>query len=339
MKKYILHINRNYSFEILRPLQEQILKNGDDCIWFVGSQSVDVARFKKNERFVTDPYEIREYESCAVFSPGNNVPSFIGGVKVQIFHGLEWKKKGHFRIRDFFDLYCTQGPITTTGFNDLARKHKNFMVEETGWSKLDPLFSTKPLHLNTDKPVILYAPTFSEKLTSAGICFDEIVKSVMDDRFHWLVKFHPLMDKEVVTKYKSIKADNYQVIDDHSILPLLKVADVMVSDTSSVIGEFMLLNKPVVAFKNAIPQDSMINIDKPESLIDSLDLALARDSELLSKIKESNLQLHPYTDGMSSQRILDAVDKYLNGNKPMKKRPLNLWRNLKLRKKYKYWAI
>jgi len=318
MKKYILHIARNYSFEILRPIQAEILKRGGECVWFAGSDSVDLTGFYEDEQYVTTPQEVNDYESCAVLSPGNNAPGFLNGIKVQVFHGLEWKKKGHFRIRDFFDRYCTQGPVTTDKFIELANLHRIFLVRETGWSKLDPLFTTAPFQLNTKKPVVLYAPTFSTKLTSAQACFDEIKKISNTGEFFWLIKFHPLMDPKILVKYKSIESESLMVVGDHSILPLLVKADVMVSDTSSVIGEFMLLNKPVVAFKNSVPEDSMINISSPDELTAGIKTALSDSAAIKEKILTSNKNLHPYTDGHSSARILDAVDEMLAGAKAEK---------------------
>ena len=60
----------------------------------------------------------------AVFSAANDVPGFIAGAKVQLFHGFNVEKRsdtrGHFRVRGQFDLYCTQGPATTGPFQALA---------------------------------------------------------------------------------------------------------------------------------------------------------------------------------------------------------------------------
>lgn len=340
MNKYILHIAQNYSIEILRPLQAEILARGHECIWYVGGAKVDKSSFKANETFTSEPSKISTYDACAVFTPGNQVPNFLKGLKVQIFHGLEWKKKGHFRIRDFFDLYCTQGPITTNTFNQLANQHKNFLVRETGWSKLDPLFTTSACQVPTNKKVVLYAPTFSEKLSSAEACFDEISRLVKEKDWHWIVKFHPLMKKEWVGMYLSIKADNFQVIEEHSILSLLQAADVMLSDTSSVVGEFLLLGKPVVTLNNSAPGDELINIDSASELERAIEIALKKDPVLISNIQKANEQLHPYSDGRSSARILDAVDDILTNNiKPAKKRPWNLLRNFKIRKNLGYWRI
>ena len=340
MKKYILHINNNYSLEILRPIQVEIIARGGECIWYVGGANVNLKNFVSNESYTLDPSVISSYDACAVFTPGNVVPDFLVGLKVQVFHGLEWKKKGHFKIRDFFDLYCTQGPITTKKFNELASKHKNFLVCETGWSKLDPLFSIPPFCVPKNKKVVLYAPTFSENLSSAEILFDEISRLVRDKDWYWIVKFHPLMKKEWVDMYSFIKADNFQVIHSHSILSLLQAADVMLSDTSSVIGEFLLLDKPVVTLNNSAPGIELININQTFELEAALEQGLRRESVLIENIQKANEQLHPYTDGRSSARILDAVDYILTANvKPAKKRPLNFFRNFKIRKRLAYWKF
>ena len=47
----------------------------------------------------------------------------------------------------------------------------------------------------------------SEKLTSAKECFDEIKALSESQKWTWLVKFHPLMDEDVVEQYKRIQSD------------------------------------------------------------------------------------------------------------------------------------
>jgi hypothetical protein len=49
-------------------------------------------------------------------------------------------------------------------------------------------------------------------------------------------------------------------------------------------------------------------------------------------------EFHPYIDGKSSARVLDAVENMLNGNNlPQRKKPLNIFRNFKLRRELNYW--
>lgn len=340
MANYVFYISLNYSFEILRPLQQEIWARGDQCAWFVEGNEVNLKNFETNEILLSSIEAVIDFAPQAVFVPGNHVPNFIPGLKVQVFHGLEYKKQGHFKIRDCFDLYCTQGEITTSKFQHLAQIHKNFHVVETGWCKLDPLFTTDEYPVESKLPVVLYAPTFSPKLSSAVECFTEIKRLVATGNHHWLVKFHPKMNSQWIEMYHQIKADNYEIVTIDSCLPLLQKADILLSDTSSMVGEFLLLNKPVVTFKNIDPGNYLVNIDSPLKLADSIATGLAKPAQLMQQINGYKQKLHPYTDGNSSQRILHAVDKLIEEPvKLAKKRPANIFRSLKLRIKLGYWKL
>ncbi len=338
--KYLFYISQNYSFEILRPIQNEIWANGDLCAWFVEGNEVNLNNFTTNEKLFSAINEAILFSPDVVFVPGNLVPDFISGLKVQVFHGLEWKKQGHFKIRGCFDLYCTHGELTTLRFNQLAEKHGYFKVVETGWPKLDPLFATPAYEISTDLPVILFAPTFSPNLTCALECLEEIKKLVKSGKYYWLVKFHPKMKTEWIELYRQIKDNNFQIVDSASCLPLLQRADILISDTSSIIGEFLLLNKPAITYKNANPGPYLIDIKKPEALDNAIQTAFKGSTGLIEKITLENQKLHPYKDGKSSVRILKAVNSLLNEPiKGDKKKPFNLFRHLKLRKRLNYWKF
>lgn len=344
-KRYLFYIAHNYSFEILRPLQQAIRANGDEVKWLAVGQEVNLCYFQSNESVLNSIDDARTYNPDASFAPGNEIPNFIPGLKVQIFHGLEWKKKGHFVIRDFFDLYCTHGPATTSRFNTLAQKHGFFDVIETAWPKLDYLFTSPAMPMKDnlhaqEKKIILYAPTFSPTLTSAPALFDEIKRLSDQKNYHWLIKFHPKMATQWLEQYKTLKKDNVQIIETSSINELLQTADIMVSDTSSVIGEFSLLNKVTVSLNNKEPGDYLVNIQTADQLEPAIERALNPSKKLKTAIKAYADDLHPYQDGQAAQRILSATENILtNGKQAKKSKPLNLFRNLKQRKKLKYWAI
>jgi len=343
--RYLFYIAHNYSFEILRPLQKVILAQGDQVKWLAVGKEVTMSYFNDDESVLNSIDEARAYKPAASFAPGNEIPNFIPGLKVQVFHGLEWKKKGHFIIRDFFDLYCTHGPATTSRFNTLSQKHGFFDVVETGWPKLDYLFTTPAMPLSKElkaenKKIILYAPTFSPALTSAPELFDEIKRLSEKLDHHWLIKFHPKMAKQWVEKYQTLAKDNVQIIETSSINQLLQTADIMVSDTSSVIGEFSLLNKATVSLNNKEPGDYLVNIQQAEQLESAIESALNPSKALKTAIKAYANDLHPYNDGNAAQRILSATEKILvEGKKSSKRKPLNLFRNLKQRKKLRYWTL
>jgi len=339
---FLLYIEQNYSFEILRPLQQEILARGGQVLWFVYGNEVALDKFSDAESYTKDAATAVAFNPAATYVPGNIVPSFIPGLKVQVFHGLEWKKKGHFVIRGCFDLYCTHGDATTAQFNQLSLKHGYFNVVETGWSKLDPLFSCQPYHWEgkNQRPIILFAPTFSPSLTSAPELYIKIKELVANGNWQWLVKFHPKMDPQWIEKYKEIVGDNYQVIEELSVSSLLQASDLLISDTSSIIGEFALLDKPVVTLNNSQPGEYLIDIANADELETAIEQALLPSFALTEQLNKYTQMLHPYKDGFSSQRILDAtLDMVNNPQVHLKAKPLNLFRNFKMRKKLGYWKF
>ncbi|MDC8829537.1 CDP-glycerol glycerophosphotransferase family protein [Alteromonas gilva] len=338
--RYLFYISQNYSFEILRPIQQEAWQRGDECAWFVEGKGVNTALFNADERCLPTISDVVQYKPDAVFVPGNIVPSFVPGLKVQVFHGFEWKKKGHFRIRDCFDLYCTQGPFFTNKFNELQQQHRHFHVRETGWPKLDRLFSTTAENSQSCS-TILYAPTFSPSFSSAEALADTILALSQQHDWQWIVKFHPKMDLAIQARYYDRQHTKLIVTDEQSIIPLLQQADVMVSDTSSVITEFLLLNKPVITFRNSQPEPPLLDITAPDQLGDAITRALSVDGELLDSIEEYGQQMHPYRDGQSAKRILDAVKTEIAHlpHSDLRAKPKNFIRQLKMRKRLGYWQF
>lgn len=161
MVKYLLYVSYQYGFPVLRPLIKEIKKRGAEVTWFV-EHTNSKREVKNNENALQTIEEVVFYEPDIVIAACNEVPHFISGLKVQLFHGFNVKKRsnnrGHFRIRGFFDLYCTQGPSTTKKFEQLAKKHKYFDVIETGWPKVDVLFPVKEKKKSI--PVFFYSFNF-----------------------------------------------------------------------------------------------------------------------------------------------------------------------------------
>lgn len=340
-ENYLLFVNISYSFSILRPLQSAIQQRGATAAWYL--HGLDASHLKPQERLLHSIDEVKRFNPCAVYVPGNWVPDFFPGVKVQVFHGFGIEKKGHFDIRGFFDLYCTSGPLTTAPFKQLERKYRYFRVAQTGWPKSDYLLQYNPEQTwksaqGIEKPVVLYAPTFSPSLSSASALRSMIASMAAKGNLHWLVKFHPLMDKRVVDHYRGMESSNLQIIDDPDIIPYMHAADVLVSDTSSVVAEFLMLNKPVVTYRTKSPADHILNFQRPEDLGPRLDQALSNPQRIMSAAKIFVDKMHPYSDGRSSERILAATDLFIQQDHgKLKPKPLNLYRKLQVRRRMKYY--
>jgi len=335
IKRYLFFVQQPYSFAILRPLQTEILSRGDEVVWYLNGKNVSIDSLNDDEKYLTSVDEVKTYNPIAVFVPGNIVPDFFPGIKVQVFHGLEYKKQGHFVIRDFYDLYCTHGPLTTIPFNKLKEKHKHFEVIETGWPKLDPYVNY--LKVDNAKPILLYAPTFSPSLTSATDLVDEIKNLALTGDYQIKIKFHPKMKPEWIKLYSEFKNDNFEICNADNIVPLIQQADVVISDTSSVVDESLIMGKCVITYKNSQPQACLLDFNEPEMLAEMISQALNLSDEQMKSIRDYVSQVHPDQDGQSSSRILDAVDKVIAVG--VKKKPLNLVRKYKIRKALNYMKL
>jgi len=326
------------------------VNRGDNVAWFLDGVSADF--LPSNSTLLTSIDDVKKFNPCAVFVPGNWVPDFFPGIKVQVFHGFNVHKRAgssqdHFRIRGWFDLYCTQGPDTTGPFQTLASKHGFFKVIETGWPKLDPLFNNDVSdelrqQIGSDKPVVLYASTFSPAMTSAPVLYEHIKKISQNSQWHWLLTLHPKTPRQLVSQYQSLESANVTFKhSDEGVLPLLKTADVMLCDTSSIMLEFLVQQKPVVTFKSEIRGPQFINIERPEDMEKALSEAFSRPDSLMREIEKYTNHIHPYRDGKSSLRVLKAVDEFIENDElsRLKKKPFNLGRKIQIRQKMKYYRI
>ena len=328
--KTILFCNLPYAFSIMKPLADALEKRGDAYLWYISPLLIEQFPYKTMQH--TDSIkELERFESDAIFVPGNDVPYWLRGVKIQIFHGLAGEKKGHFRIREYFDLYLTQGPYFTKKFQLLADKHKNFKVKETGWCKLDTLYNyTKQTH--KDK-TILYAPTFSPSLTSAKRLLSSI--ELLSQEYKIIIKFHDKMDKALIATYQAIESERITISQLKDITPLLQQTDLMISDTSSVVYEYILLNKPVVTLESKSQNINWENYTDVQELEESVRYILEGKDKFKNKREETIALYHPYSDGHSSERMIEATEDYINTYGVPQKRRLPLLRKWKLWHKYR----
>lgn len=344
MKHYLLFVSLPYAYPILRPLQAEIRRRGDHAAWFVEADCP--VMLEPDETRLETVREVLDYDPLAVFTPANHIPDFFPGVKVQLFHGYPINKRNdarddHFTVRGWFDIYCTQGPGSTAGFREQERKYGYFRVYETGWTKADLYFS-EPMQRRpaNSRPVVLYSSTFTRGLTSAPLLVGEIRRLVAEKEWDWIFMFHPkLDDPELLGHYRRIAAEHANAVYYGNTFDLepLRRADVMLCDSSSIILEFMFLDKPVVTFRNSHPGPHLLDVERAEEIGPALGRALTRPDKLMREIRSYTLRHEPHRDCRCSARVLDAVDDFLaRGRKGLKRKPLNLVRKLKLRRRMHY---
>lgn len=344
--KAILFCINPYAFGILKPLHDELRKQNAEVLWYVPQQLQSAFPFGSEISVTGSIKDLSAFESDAIFTPGNEVPHYLRGVKVQVFHGLAGEKKGHFRIRSYFDLYLTQGPYFTKRFQELSKKHKDFEVAETGWCKLDTLFQNhaqykeerdKLLGKHGKKNLVLFAPTFSPALTCSVEAKDKIFEIADSEDIFLLIKFHDLMNPQVADEYKRLadSRSNVQVVTDRNILKYMIMSDFMISDTSSVVYEFTLLNKPVITINSHSESINWCNIPNHLSLHEAFNRELKEDH--YKNARQTTIdQYHPYTDGNSSARMINAVKGYIERNGIPEKRKINIYRRYRMNKMFGY---
>lgn len=339
--RFLIYISYSYAIPIGKPLEEEIRKRGYEVYWFSdleeGKHSIPSPASFNNIK------EVIDYDPHIILTITDMVPDFLRGIKVQIFHGFPAnKRKGtdQFKIRGFFDLYCTQGPSSTLPFKVQQKKYQTFEVVETGWSKVDPLF---PLEKNDTKiPVVLIASTFTQNYSLAlkEDVVNELIRLSKTGEWKFIAVLHPKLDKSVHETFRKLQNENFVFHETTDLIPLFKKADIMFSDTTSAIIEFLLQEKPVVTFNNNMPGPYLSNIYEVAQIEPALQNALTPSNELLQHIKEFAAYSHPYNDGRSSERVIDTCIEFLHKDKSyLKAKPLNLVRKYKIRKKLGYLTL
>ena len=343
--KFLLYFSYSYAIPIGAPLEQEIIKRGHKVKWFT---YIPEARnsIPRNSESLHSVEDLILYQPDIILSMTDYVPDFLKALKVQIFHGFNPDKRDedeHFTIRGFYDLYCTQGPATTQPFKKQQEKYKHFEVVETGWSKMDPLFTNdSPKDKPHPLPVVMITSTFSRRLSLAlnDEVFSEIKRLAATGRYDFITTLHPKLPAETIEKWKSLNGNHFTFFDTTNLIPLFKKADVMFSDTTSAIQEFTLTKKPIVTYRHHRPNSYVINVTESANIEEALDYALTLPVEKMEAIEKTAQAIHPYTDGQSAKRVIDAAIDFLHKDKScLKRKPLNLIRKYKVRKELKYFTF
>lgn len=347
-RRYVLFAQLPYAYTVMRPLQDEIRRRGDRCAWYLDDGCTDLLR-SDEERLLTVA-DVKDYQPLAVFTPGNYIPDFFPGIKVQLFHGypirkrLE-KKDDHYTLRGWFDIYCTQGSNSTPQFRALEKKHGYFRVYETGWCRADEFFACRSRYQSLPpegrRPTVFYASTFTRSLSSAWTLLPVIRRMAETGRWNWIITLHPKIDDaELIEGYRRMADElpNVTFVRNNEGAATYGNSDVMLCDSSSIILEYMMLDKPVVTFCNSHPGPHVLDVRDIADIEPAIERALTRPAPLMDAMRAYLNEREAHVDGRNSARVLDAVDDFAarwQGRLPRK--PLNLVRKLKLRKRMHYW--
>lgn len=335
--RIILFCENKYAVDILLPIYQEAVKSKENHIlWYVHLPKISEFPLDGKVVYTHSMQEVYNFSPEAIFVPGNIVPYYLPGVKIQVFHGYAAEKKDHWIIRRYFDLYFTQGPFFTKKFKELAARYKDFEVMETGWPKQDWIRShlhyfdrerEALLKSHGKGQIVLYAPTFSPRLTSLPALKETLLHLVKTKDIILLLKLHPLTKKEWVDEYRQLAEQEKHILleDDFSVTKYQLMSDIMISDTSSTVYEFLLLGRPVITYRTIAKDVYWTDVTSTEQLVEAFESVQHNDDAIVKRRWVMD-NYDPYLDGNVAKRMLEATADYIHRHGVPEKRKLNLWR-------------
>ena len=190
-------------------------------------------------------------------------------IEIQTTHGTSFKTLGLDVQDDFtnknvtekyiekcsrWDYLCVQNDF----FADITKRCFNFKNKflKYGFPRTDLLYTKnnpidilkikEKLNLPLDKKVILYAPTWRVKNKFDLMLDVKSLKKSLGNEYILILKIHPYSQSD----FKEIPKDDfvYDFSDFESVEELCLVSDVLISDYSSVVFDFAILDRPILLF-------------------------------------------------------------------------------------------
>jgi len=200
------------------------------------------------------------------------------------------------------------------GFPKLDRYFQNgygdeFLGEIRAKYNIDPV-----------KKTLLFSATWEKSGMSAIRKWYNRLNELTED-YNILVTVHPWNSKAMIAVIQN--TPRVQFIDEPDLMPFMLLADLMISDTSSIIGEYCVLQKPMITFRVADSRRSLpeitellaqisIQVDSFDELRTAIDRAFHKDAELQRHQKAAiHLMYDDFTDGLAGKRAADIICKHL----------------------------
>ena len=248
---------------------------------------------------------------------------------------IELYKQNFEKNTSRWDYLISQNQYSSEIFRRAFRFHKEIL--EIGYPRNDILFQKndvasiielkKELKLPLDKKIILYAPTWRDdeyyglgkyKFTSK-LDF-QLAKEQLNEEYVFIVKYHYLVQDQI--DWSEYKGFVYEFDKTYDISTLYLVADMLITDYSSVMFDYSILSRPMFFFaydlekyKNQLRGfyfDIMTEVPGP---------IVTTTAELLNEIQ--NYKPEAYQDkyqafhlkfnhadcGMASRRVVELIQK------------------------------
>ncbi|MGN7326067.1 CDP-glycerol glycerophosphotransferase family protein [Bacillus pumilus] len=172
------------------------------------------------------------------------------------------------------------------------------------------------------KKILLYAPTYRD-FAMGGLVLPfskEQLQTELNGDYILLVKLHP-----AVKHLAKAETDDEWIFDvsDQPLYPLLRACDVLITDYSSIVFEYALLEKPVLFFTYDLDtyREKRGLVDRYEDIIPGKacvtqnmllkELFHLKESDHQKRIKTFAEEWNQYSEGRSSEQLLSFIEQQL----------------------------
>ncbi|MBQ9025741.1 MAG: CDP-glycerol glycerophosphotransferase family protein [Methanobrevibacter sp.] len=216
------------------------------------------------------------------------------------------------------DYYSEAFQIDKSKIKPLGLPRADYYFKNHDISQLREKFN-KRFNIDSDKKIILYAPTFRENKQYNNV-FNYLdlnkFNQQLCDEYVLVLRLHPKI-KKFYSEDISVDGDYVDCSDYKNEQELLLLADILITDYSSIMIEFAILDKPVIFF--AYDLENYLNNERGFYLDYKKDLPgpiVYNCDELINVIQEgidvSNLNSFlktqfDFIDGNASERVVDFV--------------------------------
>jgi len=358
-KKILFYIEQEYYWSSLEPVYNEFSKDDKYDLYikagknqkrilkiFLKSQARKIGR-----RFKDDGYNIAEttgnFDAVFCGAQVKNPERFGNALLCNLDHGPGIKT---LRYRHLLKQKKTKYVCFIEGMYR-QEKFKKYGLDKihdiyiTGLPKLDKFFNgyynkeklMDKFSFPNDKKIVLYAPSY--KPTSIFMIGDQIIS--LTDKYRIVVKLHPYSWKGKYAPHsqhrfferKMTKYPDLHLIgpEEHNILPYMFIADTMISDGSSVINEFLALERcgiivnlpdEVQTYRDGASMlenktsewlnNSFIHYNPGDDLRQLVEQSLHPSKERTKHIKRDKEYIFSYTDGRSAYRVKKIVEQRLD---------------------------
>ena len=344
--KYIAEeiIRRKLPYELVWSVNKNILKYIDSFpknIKLVLENTQEDIKENRTAKIIVENERHELYTSQGYFKRS-------GQIYIQTFHGsMGFKKVGTDRNdAKYIDWTLAKADSSQIDYSTSNCKWESDIYKRLffGYSKIlevghprnDILFKDnkkikekvyKYFEIPKDKKLVLYAPTLREDrdMTCYNLDYKKVEEALslkFGSEWVLMAKLHPWMldyQEEFFKGHKIINATTYPDIQE-----LMACADVMVSDYSSCLTDFMLTKRPAFIYATDIEKyDNDRGFYYPLS---SSPFSIAKNnSEMVENIENYHSELYNKKveefledkgcceDGHASERIVDLIEKIMKG--------------------------